>query len=86
MKETWKKFKEVVYIVTILGILAGWIATARITKFKNEMKDQIQDEKIEALAKENHELKLETQKQKGYVQTNTDNIDWIIRIFVVEPK
>lgn len=86
MKSIWSKIKDAVYIAGIVGVVIGWIVTARITKFKNELSDQIQDEKIEAQAAEIKELKLENAKQKEYVKENSDNIVWIVRILELDSK
>jgi len=86
MKSIWPKIKDAVYIAGIVGVIIGWIVTARITKFKNELSDQIQDEKIEAQAAEIKELKLENAKQKEYVKENSDNIVWIVRILELDSK
>jgi len=84
MKKWWAKFKDVVYLVGILGIGCGWYVSAKISKFKNEVKDSQQDAKILALEEENNELKMEAQKNKGYAEENANNIDWIIRVFILE--
>lgn len=86
MKITWTKIKDYVYILTLIGVGCGWFVDHRVTKFKNEMKDQVQDDKIAVLETENGKLKLESEKQKGYVEENANNIDWIVRIFVLEPE
>ena len=86
MKKTWAKFKEVFYIVTILGILTGWISTNRITKAQNVMENQIRDAKIESLVNENKELKLSTTKNKDYVEENANNIVWIVRILELDSE
>jgi len=86
MKSIWAKIKDAVYIAGIVGVVIGWIVTARITKFKNELSDQIQDAKIEAQAAEIKELKLENAKQKEYVKENSDNIVWIVRILELDSK
>jgi len=85
MKITWAKIRDYVYILTLLGIGCGWYVDHRITKVKNEMHEQLQDVKIEAQAQEITRLNLVTKTQEGYVQENANNIDWIVRIFVVEP-
>jgi len=82
MKEIWKKFKEVVYIFTIIGILIGWIVQYKVSKRMDELENQAQNVKIELLEEENAKLKLKTDKQDGYIQENANNIDWVIRIFI----
>jgi len=79
-------FKDVIYILGLVGMGAGWFVDHKVTKFKNELKDSIQDEKIEIQAKEISKLKFENKKQEGYVKENANNIDWIVRIFVLESE
>ena len=82
MKKIWTKFKDVIYIISIIGIGCGWYVSYKISKIKNEMKDQRQDDKIEMLVEENRKLKLGSEKNKDYAEENANNIDWIIRIFI----
>ena len=83
-KEYTFTFKDVIYILGLVGMGCGWFVTARITKIKNEMKDQVQDAKIEAQAIEIKELKFENKKRDTYVKENADNIVWIVRILELE--
>ena len=83
-KEYTFTFKDVIYILGLVGMGCGWFVTARITKIKNEMKDQVQDAKIEAQAIEIKELKFENKKRDSYVKENADNIIWIVRILELE--
>ena len=80
MKITWAKIKDIIYIITIIGVGCGWFVSYKITKFKNELKDQVQDEKIERLEARNEKLEFENIKLKEYVQENTNNIDWLTAI------
>lgn len=72
--------RDIIYILGLIGIGAGWFVDHKVTKFKNEIKDQLQDEKIEMLAGENAKLRAENEKQKTYVKENADNIVWIVRV------
>ena len=86
IKITWKKIKDVVYILGMVGIGCGWLVDHRVTKFKHEIRDQMQDEKISAQAAEIRELKFNYEKQISYVKENTDNILWIVRILELDGK
>ena len=77
-------FKDVIYILGLVGMGCGWWVTARITKIENEMKDEVRDAKIEAQAVEIKELKFENKKRDSYVKENADNIVWIVRILELE--
>lgn len=84
MKKWWGKFKDFVYIIGLLGIGCGWFISASVTKIKNELKDEAQDAKIAAQAEEINQLKMENRKNEGYAKENANNIDWIIRVLVIE--
>ena len=79
-KEYGFNFKDVIYILGLVAMGAGWFVDHKLTKFKNEMKDQMQDEKIALLEEKNDKLKFENEKQKEYVKENSDNIVWIVRV------
>ena len=84
MRKWWDRFKDVVYLVTIIGVACGWYVSLRITKIKNEMKDQAQDAKITEQEARIHELEFENKKIKGYAKENADNIIWLIRIWELD--
>lgn len=84
MKETWKKIKDIVYIIGLLGLLTGWIVDHRVTKFKNEMKEKQQDSKIQAQADEISSLKQTSTKNKDYAEENATNILWIVRVLELD--
>ena len=79
-KEIGFTIRDVIYILTLVAIGCGWFVSYKITKFKNELKDQVQDEEIAELKEENRKLKLETQNNKEYAKENANNIDWLTAI------
>jgi len=80
MKKWWGKFKEVVYLVTIIGIGSGWYIQGSVSKKMNELKDQAQDAKIAEQEARIHQLEFENAKTKDYAKENANNIVWIIRV------
>ena len=81
MKKWWDKFKEIIYLITIVGMGAGWYAQAKISKKMSELKDQAQDAKLEIQETRIHELEAENTKIRGYAKENADNIVWLIRVY-----
>lgn len=77
-------WKDIIYIVSLIGVGAGWFVTNKVNKIKNEMKDQAQDAKIEAQAKEISELKDKTINAESHAKENFDNIVWIFRILELD--
>ena len=87
MNLTWAKIKDYVYVLTLIGVGCGWYIENRVTKAKNEMKDIAQDatiaaqtEEIRELKKELREVKIDSQKNKGYAKENANSIDWLTAI------
>jgi len=80
MKKWWSKFKEVIYLVTIIGIGSGWYIQGSVSKKMNELKDQAQDAKIAEQEARIHQLEFENAKTKDYAKENANNIVWIIRV------
>jgi hypothetical protein len=87
--------RTIFVIIGYLVMAAGWYVDHRFTKLKNELRDEQQDaiimaQKIETdslkleLTKQTDSLKDELAKQKSYVETNADDIVWIVRILKLD--
>lgn len=83
-KEYGFTIRDIIYILGLVVMASGWFVDHRVTKFKNELKDQVQDEKIQAQSVEIRELKNTDVKQKGYVKENANNILWIVRVLELD--
>lgn len=81
MKKWWAKFKEIVYLIGLIGIGSGWYIQASVSKKMNALENQTRDAKIAEQEARIHQLEFENTKITGYVKENADNIVWLVRVF-----